>query len=1521
MICENGYKYKFNKDGQWHEAESDLELDSGLANYAEQFANVIDHIIKLDQHVTRAVDFQAPTLEKIDEISKKVSSMSQLVTYSISKNPEDCIASEDPEDFISYYKIDRSIGVNKFLKGYDNPDSGDPFMIPFNEESWETERIKYLTDQFIKDGLSDTEADSKAKSLVEKEKAAWKIYSKTGEEIHKIYEMTFKGESYSRPDDSLLSEDIFNNVVSQARALKEELLKRHGNNAKFFTEFGIISKELTKDITDQLNAGNFDTINGKIDLLVIDSSGKAHIYDFKVSRRDMGEWSANTNAVTTNLKWWHSTKKRGAALQLAFYAKILKQYGIDVSTTSLIPIKTDYVYEDAKNEIGINTNSLKSVERGAPFFVPDVLSGKYSSMAKSVFPTNFSLSGSEFTSWAETFNKLFPSQSVKKYQENLGRDIEYYRNNKDYVQELLPSDTRYKKGKRFVLYKKGIGGSISVENEEQLREEIQNYITALESKRFEMCIELATRIKNIQGGQATFDTIADGVPDMHKDWIKTQFKRYFDEYWTFNEDDILNSNGIFIFEKGGVCEIVMIANDPLSNVINLGMGTSILGSNTKDMYVNKTKIFESSYGHIRLMECMIYISQNQDRFKDRQIQQLRVINPTSGEEVSALNSKLIDNYNQLKMHNSKVFLNDLDSGIFVEDVKALIEGAKSRLYAINPDILNRLKVEDVEQTIDYLNACIDLMKSEYSKLKTWSSNNIDMSDPIWQSYTMLLEAKNYLSGVITHNEINKGGYISKGMHPVGTMISSLQNSPSTNLRELGKIIDSFSSEVSKRCYEKGIKSQQLFRNFYKKYGNGTQAFRHLFRTDVNGKLDQRLLLKDPDSSEFNGSKEDKELLTYILETLNELRFNVKNDADKQALKESLQWFEFPLTEATGFNQMKSLGFVTAVKNKWQEFSTLTKDVFAEDEETYLRERRDGRISLYNKFDLTSGRRMQKIENNGIGFFDLNIERVFNQALVAFTKTEVSKEYLPLVAGLRLSMLYRSAYGKQNMEDIIKVFDKAIKSKIYGESLIEEGKNLYKFISFIRKGFTRMALSLNFTSFFRETLQGIYAGVIRSGVKVIPGVNEKTYLKALEYVIKESPKNISGVSLLQQLNRIYKMANQSIGSIAQNMRVNWLNIKNWNEDTLFLTATAPDFLHRVSILVAKMMGDGCWEAHSVNERGELVYDFKKDGRFQHYLNNETTHKDYLKEKSLYEKMIEQFNTEGYRNKDGLMLKIGDDLPMAYTQTEAASIKNFSDLMYGHYDEESKSLFCDTFIGTFFMQYKTFLTSKFEQWAISQGIQNSEMLKQQFDPETGEELYMIIEYDDKNIPHRKILRKSQLTEEQLNSEDTRVYYDYEGIPMNSLFAEQWRFFKDIATMNINDLKELWNNPTDRGFFLIGLHDQWIMMLLAFLVTFLTGEFADVDEPLDQSKVRAAVKRMGPVEQLAFNVIWGSTQDSQIQNIVGSFMQNPPMYTQLVRFTNSTWQVLTGSHSVPYALTQNFGAIRNFQGIVQNAEKLTE
>lgn len=190
-------------------------------------------------------------------------------------------------------------------------------------------------------------------------------------------------------------------------------------------------------------------------------------------------------------------------------------------------------------------------------------------------------------------------------------------------------------------------------------------------------------------------------------------------------------------------------------------------------------------------------------------------------------------------------------------------------------------------------------------------------------------------------------------------------------------------------------------------------------------------------------------------------------------------------------------------------------------------------------------RLQKIRDHGVPFFETNLEIVFNQALVAFKRSQIGKDYIPRIQAMRLGLIYAEDHGGIKNAKLQTAFDKMIKSKFYGETIIEDEtlQAIYKFLSFVRSIFTTMTLSVNIPSFLRESLQGIYTGISRSGVKMMPGVDFKTYSAALEYVIQQSHKNFSSVSMLQQLNAIYQMANQSVNQIAKQRRLNWLNIKN------------------------------------------------------------------------------------------------------------------------------------------------------------------------------------------------------------------------------------------------------------------------------------------------------------------------------------------------------------------------------------------
>ena len=66
-----------------------------------------------------------------------------------------------------------------------------------------------------------------------------------------------------------------------------------------------------------------------------------------------------------------------------------------------------------------------------------------------------------------------------------------------------------------------------------------------------------------------------------------------------------------------------------------------------------------------------------------------------------------------------------------------------------------------------------------------------------------------------------------------------------------------------------------------------------------------------------------------------------------------------------------------------------------------------------------------------------------------------------------------------------------------------------------------------------------------------------------------------------------------------------------------------------------------------------------------------------------------------NKEGWAIKDGEALPRAYTIQEGTSIKAFSEMCFGHYDNDTQMLAKKTFLGAFVLQYRTFLSAKLEQ----------------------------------------------------------------------------------------------------------------------------------------------------------------------------------------------------------------------------------
>ena len=88
----------------------------------------------------------------------------------------------------------------------------------------------------------------------------------------------------------------------------------------------------------------------------------------------------------------------------------------------------------------------------------------------------------------------------------------------------------------------------------------------------------------------------------------------------------------------------------------------------------------------------------------------------------------------------------------------------------------------------------------------------------------------------------------------------------------------------------------------------------------------------------------------------------------------------------------------------------------------------------------------------------------------------------------------------------------------------------------------------------------------------------------------------------------------------------------------------------------------------------------------YLNSNDKDPEYIKQKSLYVKMCEEFEKGGEKLITWDSEKkqyIYGDITQAYTPDQRSSIKEVSDMAYGYYDHESKSILNHTFFGLIFL----------------------------------------------------------------------------------------------------------------------------------------------------------------------------------------------------------------------------------------------
>ena len=289
--------------------------------------------------------------------------------------------------------------------------------------------------------------------------------------------------------------------------------------------------------------------------------------------------------------------------------------------------------------------------------------------------------------------------------------------------------------------------------------------------------------------------------------------------------------------------------------------------------------------------------------------------------------------------------------------------------------------------------------------------------------------------------------------------------------------------------------------------------------------------------------------------------------------------------------------------------------------------------------------------------------------------------------------------------------------------------------------------------------------------------------AFKTVWKEFGHYSSIPSKCQLINEWLGINDMDMNLYADRMRTDVYNKYNFT-NFAFKFSSRPDFYNRMTIVIAKMKADGIWDALEVKD-GQLIYNFKKDKRFSVYANNKTTDSKYNDQRALYTSIAQQFIREGVSNPDGSEFKMGDPLPYPWTNKDGESIKSQCDIIYGYYSHEKKSLMHATFLGSLYMQMKTYWSGKKNQYLAPGGIRLQGKWEQATDEQRQPLYYQ--ENPDGTINYN---------EAPTTTPNNSPFYQWKGQYQEGIILTLSNLFRNRVTLEgiKQGANDIWNNEDE-------------------------------------------------------------------------------------------------------------------------------
>lgn len=1376
----------------------------------------------------------------------------------------------------------------------------------------------------------------------------------TGTYIHNCIEAAIKDEAC--PVDSRFSAENRSVIWAQAKQFVENLKRIHGKDFEYEIEYPIASKQLSESAKKTLGS-SIDSIYGFADLIIRESNGDVHVYDFKTSEALYSSDSSRS-------------QKHGWAVQLYMYAQMLRQWGVKIPDTNLhiVPIHLTFDSVDGKK-----INKLNGVD----FIDPMKSGGVYPSIISMWYDRYKTFSLNKIHSWLPTqaiantseldenvtkiINAIFPpgllNMSIFSVEEGTVPKIEKL---KEKVRPLTSG----------IYFESGFTHYFELDkyiDEEELTDfgTVEYGRIYLTSDKVDPFLEVYHRLlgeskkvniynqaKDISNlcEMSTEESLDEYISGLHlkpegKTWYKCQLLPYIQNGWKVVSNQNLMENGIIILQtmdgqtKRPKYDIVMLTNKNLKTIYNFNKGgvreaTSVAGSMFYDDEIDGKNVIKATYGGIMLMKAMAYITSNPEFFKQGMIRTVRCWNMQSCQQEYVGNTMLQRSWSTILrgMYNrgvpkfdeegniirdgrknttrEKIPMRGLASSfiengetkyIFMPDTAAMLELGKNILQFAKEGRLSVLNgINPESNTLENIAEAeiLALVKKSYGTASAGIDPGTKLTDPDDI-------AKHYLlQGLLAM----KGRYLTweKDINWYNQQVQAPAMNRSTIVRVLNDTMASYMNSFRRDFVNQARQWRKLLLECYKQF---------------NQKVDTI------NESKFFADYFVKDKEKYILYSLDEIASKYGEDSAAYKLMELFQRHyepdgtysydaRMPLVKGTSIERWYKQSIPDKIVDDLKETWSLIKKPF-DDEFT------SPDMIVVDGEDIA---REDALSNHKAGYYSTNMDFVFLHALQQKVRKKWQNEYEHIFVAERNMVSFMNAFegggawakstDESKLTNTQKFVDDYIKTKFEGRSLVDTSLRRWMGLLNQLTGFASgLQLWFNTRALVREMQTSLALAVTRTLAKEYPDITISDYNEAIQRIIGSEDKlDLDG--LLYQQNSYFGMANMDVTGLAEAMKTGRWNFMNLTSRAPYITSSLPDLYFRNAILMAKMIHDGVDKAYFIDPDGTYRYHFDKDSRFDILKTkgknlSKEQYDNYLKAIVKYNEIVDDLNTrrELYKDENGVLpdslkhLKPGDEVvPLwdAYTEAETQGARNYSDKLYGHYNSENEMMLKESFLGHYILQYRTFFSARFEQNFQGSYATNVTHYRYHVDETTGEQIYKVMQDDGTFV----LKPASEVTQEEKESGKALVFAENMGISQQGQAHNLFQMTKTLIHFNDNpeEFRNYWANPMHRQLLTLFLIDNF---LTAFLMLLMNLFFKNKPNPKFQP-----IKDDVWWRRWSYGVVAGSLQDGPIWNLIGQVDSlDPPVISQLSKWHRDITSVISGRDNIAHAIVDNIGLTREF------------